>query len=120
MNTSSVTSLHEAKAKRSTPSNFPDPIPLDQVERILRLGAKDRFSYAQLLYARRSVEYWAMTNGKQRRDWPMVIVNAARLGWGLRGYERWRTESRLPEFADRKLTASFVPEVLRHILGQRE
>lgn len=55
-------------------------------ERLVRLTARHGLSEDQLKYACRTVHGWSHSKLTKRADWVLVVMNAIRGGWALRGY----------------------------------
>lgn len=86
---------------------------LAEVEKLLRAAARDRRSMREVAYALQTVRAWAEANGRLRQDWAMVVVNAMRGGWGLRGYIR-RFEGR----KDGPVTEAQIEAELERLRGE--
>lgn len=108
----SVHDLAEERARRSRRKDrgetFPDPMPLDLTIRTMKLARADGYTFAELLFATRTVLYWANGGNKEghivyKIDWAMTIVNSMRLGWGLRGFKDWRTRQRYKSWVDKPM-----------------
>jgi hypothetical protein len=69
---------------------MPDPMPLDQVDRLLKIGSKHGFRLEEVQYGTLRTRMWWTTNQKMRADWPMVIINSMHSGWGLKGFGDWK------------------------------
>lgn len=100
------TSRRQRQEERSEP--FPEPLSQEAKVKILELAKLDGFSFAQTAFATRTVKYWAEGGNRQgkivvKTRWPQTIVNAMRLGWGLRGFDQWRRLQQLSAWKDRPL-----------------
>ena len=78
----------EPKGKHRIPERFS----LQQIERLHRLAGEENFTMLEVWYATRSVRFWAEGKDIRRTRWVAVVMNAMRLGWGLRGFDRWATK----------------------------
>ena len=122
-----VIDFGEARAKRTRtekPEPFPSPLPIDMTLRTLKLAAKDGYSFNEVLFAARSVEYWATAgNGRgqavRKLDWPMTVVNGMRLGWALRNYDRWRRRQRSRPWMDLPLRQLVFDDLARCLEERR-
>lgn len=90
-----VLDLGKEAAKRRGVSAPPNPWPLYEVERLLKIAGKDERTIEEVRYAIRTVRMWHAGDPKKRAraDWSMVVVNAMRSGWAMRGFKEWWTRS---------------------------
>ena len=69
---------------------MPDRLSPDELRRLLNLAARDSRTKEEVQYAVQTVRGWWETRRQQRLDWPMVVINAMRSGWGMRGFKQWQ------------------------------
>ncbi len=121
-------SQHQAKRRRRRAEKdgepFPDPLPLGLAVQILRLARKDGFSFNEVRFATRSVEYWAQGGGGECKivlkfDWPRTVANAMRLGWGLRNFANWQKRNRTKAWMDKPLRAFDFDDLVECITRRR-
>lgn len=72
------------ESKRPMPERWSAP----ELERLLRNAARLGFCKEEVEYATHSVRMWWETNRKPRTKWHLVVLNAMRQGWALRGFGR--------------------------------
>lgn len=106
------------KIKRA--GSMPDPLPIEQIAQLLRLAAKNHYTYEQIMYATRTVALWHAGDParRMRTDWVAVIMNAARMGWGLRGFAQWR--ERTGNTRDTTLTPHKQAKIIERIRERRK
>lgn len=69
---------------------MPHPFHPVELKRMLELAAEDHRSLEEVSYAYRTVQGWWQTRQQKRGDWPMVVINSMRAGWGLRGFTHYQ------------------------------
>ena len=104
------------RAKEEAES-FPDPFPLESTLQVLKLARSNGYSFAQTLFATASVKYWGLGGNREGKivvklRWPLVIANSMRLGWGLRGFEKWRRLQRFPDWMDKPLRVFLLDDLV--------
>jgi len=68
-------------------SLMPARLAPDDADRLKRLAKPLGLTEDQIRHGCRVVRDWSHGSGKARRDWVLVIVNALRDGWALKGYK---------------------------------
>ena len=63
-----------------------------ELKRFLELAAQDRRTLEETRYAYRAVRGWWLACQEKRGDWVMVVINAMRAGWAMRGYRLWQSK----------------------------
>ena len=118
-----VVELQQRPSRRERTGAVPIPARFEARDRrrILERAARDGFSLEEATFAVAAVRLWAETNQRRRVRWDLVVTNALRQGWALRGFKQWqerqpgevnaRTGLRLP-----KRTA-LVPAVIDRVCG---
>lgn len=102
---------------------MPDPLPVPEVARLLRLARGEKLTLAQVLYGTKTVRFWARGRDIQRADWVMTIMNGLRQGWALRGFAQHRKRFVLTWLSrgiepDEPLTKELCEEVLLELRRQ--
>lgn len=72
---------------------MPFPFHPQELERLLRLAAGDSRSLEEIRYASRTVRGWWLSRQQKRGDWVMVVLNAMRSGWALKGFKRYQSST---------------------------
>ena len=90
---------------------------------LLKLARSNGYSFTQTLFATATVKYWALGGNREGKIvfkpcWHLVIANSMRLGWGIRGFEKWRRLQRFPDWMDKPLRV-FLFDDLVTCAGQR-
>lgn len=77
---------HSNGAPKPRLTLMPDALEDAEWDRLVRLTTRHKLSEAELMHASHAVYAWSHGGAKRRSDWVLVILNAIRAGWALKGF----------------------------------